>query len=232
MRSRVLIVDDDEVLSQVVDHYLRHEGFDVKCVGNRRDAFEAVRTFNPDIALLDVMLPGDNGLEICTAWSRERRFPVIMMTARDRKDDELKGFDAGADDYVMKPFDLDRLVARIHAVLRRTRPQTAKLRLGPVLIDFSALTAQHGDRAIDLTHREFELLRYLADRANTVVHRDELLREVWGYRDDPVTRSVDKAILRLRKKIERDPRRPAFIHTAHGDGYCLVMPAEPAVVTG
>ncbi len=223
MNKRVLIVEDDEVLAQVLHHNLVHAGLDVDCVGNAEDALHAAKRFRPDVVLLDLMLPGGNGLALCKIWSRERRFPVIMVTARDTKDDELQGFQAGADDYVTKPFDLERLVARIHAVIRRAGNSRDYLQLGNVTIDFDSLTAHPGAKPIELTHREFEILRYLADRPNTVVHRDELLREVWGYRDDPLTRSVDKAILRLRKKIEPDTHHPRFIHTAHGDGYCLTI---------
>jgi two-component system, OmpR family, response regulator VicR len=220
-KKRVLIVEDDEVLAQVVAHNLVHEHFDVRCVTNGTDALREAKAFVPDVALLDLTLPGSSGLELCRIWSRERRFPIIMMTARDRKDDELAGFGAGADDYITKPFDLERLLARVHAVLRRARPSAGFLTLGRITIDFAGLTAMDGDQPIELSHREFEILRYLAERPNTVVHRNELLRAVWGYHDEPITRSVDKAILRLRKKIERDPHHPAFIHTAHGDGYRL-----------
>jgi two-component system response regulator VicR len=221
MSTRVLIVEDDEVLAQVVMHNLLHEGFHVRWANTGTAALREAKAFAPDVALLDVMLPEKSGLDLCAVWSTERRFPVIIMSARDRKDDELRGFRAGADDYITKPFDLERLLARIHAVLRRSRPSLTRLKLGGVTIDFGTLTAMAGDQPLDLSHREFEILRYLAERPNTVVHRDELLREVWGYPDDPMTRSVDKAILRLRKKIEPDPRRPTFIHTAHGDGYRL-----------
>jgi DNA-binding response OmpR family regulator len=227
MSKRVMIVEDDEVLAQVVSHNLAHEGFEVRCVNNGEDALREAKTFGPDVVLLDVMLPERNGFDLCGIWSLERRFPIIMMTARDRKDDELTGFRAGADDYITKPFDLDRLLARIHAVLRRARPSIARLRLGDATIDFATLTASMRDEPLELSHREFEILRYLAERPNTVVYRDELLREVWRYHDDPITRSVDKAILRLRKKIEPDPHRPTFIHTVHGDGYRLTVTGEP-----
>ena len=226
MNKRVLIVEDDDVLAQVVSHNLVHEGFDVRHVDNGEDALREARTFGPDVVLLDVMLPGRSGLDLCGIWSRERRFPVIIMTARDRKDDELSGFRAGADDYITKPFDLERLLARIHAVLRRARPSIDRLKLGDVAIDFLTLTASIRDQPLELSHREFEILRYLAERPNTVVYRDELLREVWRYHDDPITRSVDKAILRLRKKIEPDAHRPTFIHTVHGDGYRLTVTGE------
>ena len=127
----------------------------------------------------------------------------------------------GADDYVTKPFDLEELRARIHAVLRRARPDVTRLVLGHVTIDFSRLAAWNGPREIEMTHREFELLQYLAERPNSIVRRDELLRAVWGYPDTVHTRAVDHAIARLRKKIEVLPQKPRFIHTVHGDGYYL-----------
>jgi DNA-binding response OmpR family regulator len=131
----------------------------------------------------------------------------------------------GADDYMTKPFDSQELVARIHAVLRRTRPALAHVQMGPVSIDFENSLAQNAGKSIGLTHRELAILRYLAERANSIVHRDELLQVIWGYADAPYThRAVDQAIARLRKKIESDPHQPQFIHTAHGDGYYLSLP--------
>ena len=127
-----------------------------------------------------------------------------------------------------KPFDLDELLARIHAVLRRTRPSVDQLDLGPTSVDFRGRVARRAGREMHLTHREFELLRYLAERHERVVHRDELLREVWGYPDVPTTRSVDHAIARLRKKIEPDPHHPQFIHTVQGSGYCLTPQGRAA----
>ncbi len=150
-----------------------------------------------------------------------------MLTARSQKADRIRGLKLGADDYVTKPFDLEELLARIHAVLRRSRPDVERLTLGQVTIDFRTLHAWAGQQDLELTHREFELLRYLAERQEVVVDRDELLREVWGYASAPHTRSVDQAIVRLRKKIEPDPQHPVFIHTVHGNGYCLTLSAKP-----
>ncbi len=132
----------------------------------------------------------------------------------------------GADDYVTKPFDLEELLARVHVVLRRTRSTIERLTMGNVTVDFRARTVKSGRHVIHLTNQEFELLRYLAARRERVVPRSELLREVWKYPDTPITRSVDHAIARLRKKIEPNPARPVFIHTVHGDGYCLTPDGE------
>jgi DNA-binding response OmpR family regulator len=152
--------------------------------------------------------------------------PIIFLTAKGQKADKIRGLRLGADDYVTKPFDLEELLARVHAVLRRARRRDDRLTLGTVTIDFAHLTASRGSEDLDLTHRDFEILRYLAERANTIVSRDELLRAVWGHGDSSTTRAVDHAIARLRKKIEETPHRPRFIHTVHGDGYRLTPYAD------
>ena len=150
-----------------------------------------------------------------------------MLTARTQRNEKLKGLTLGADDYITKPFDPAEFLARIRAVLRRVRPSVSRIRLGSVTIDFLKKHASSGRRTIPLTHREFELLSYLADRRDVIVHRNELLRAVWGYLDnDIVTRTVDFAIARLRRKIEEDPHHPQFLRTAHGDGYCLTGVSE------
>jgi DNA-binding response OmpR family regulator len=169
------------------------------------------------------MLPGESGFDLCGVIRQGGRTPVIMLTARDQKADKLRGLELGADDYVTKPFDFEELQARIRAVLRRARLMVVRIKLGKVLIDFSELRAMSGRREIHLTRREFDLLSYLAERHNSVVHRVELLREVWGFPDEPKTRAVDYAIRRLRRKIEADPHMPRYIHTVHGDGYCLTL---------
>ena len=149
--------------------------------------------------------------------------PIIIMSARSQKADKIRGLQLGADDYLAKPFDLEELLARIQAVLRRSRRVVDRLNLGAATIDLAAMKATAGGRDLHFTFREFEVLRYLAERQDRVVYRDELLREIWGYVDVPLltTRSVDHAIVRLRKKIEPDPRHPTYIRTVHGDGYCL-----------
>jgi two-component system, OmpR family, alkaline phosphatase synthesis response regulator PhoP len=149
------------------------------------------------------------------------RVPIIIITARTQKDDRVLGLELGADDYVTKPFALDELLARIHAVLRRAQPELADLVLGDIRIDFRRMTATRNGQALGLTDREVAVMRRLAERVGHVVTRDELLRIVWGYLDTPVTRTVDNMIARLRRKIEPDPRQPRYIRTAHGDGYRL-----------
>lgn len=234
MKKRILLVEDDAALARILRDNLNFDGFDTDWVADGHLAVDRMREFAPDLVLLDVMLPGRDGFELCSMLRQGGRTPIIMLTARGQKGDKLKGLNLGADDYVTKPFDLEELLARVHAVLRRTRPGLDRLVLGPVEVDFRARAAHRGAELIHLTAREFTLLEYLAERQERVVFRNELLREVWGYPDAPTTRSVDHAIARLRKKIEVDPHAPRFIHTVHGDGYCLTpddrgqAPSDPA----
>lgn len=222
MTRRILVVEDDDAFSHVLCHHLTSKGFDVHAVADGDKAFNAAITFAPDLVLLDLMLPDTSGLDLCAAWRNTRRFPIIMITSRDSKMDQLRGFQAGADDYVTKPFDLEMLVARINAVLRRARPRLDGVQLGAVILDFINMTARRGRQAIHLTHREFQILMYLVEHANTIVSREDLLRDVWGYQGEPQTRSVDMAMIRLRRKLEADPQHPAFLRAARG-GYLLVV---------
>jgi DNA-binding response OmpR family regulator len=221
MKKRILIVEDDAALSQVVSDILVFEGFEVDLVTDGDLAVTRAAQFMPDLVLLDLTLPGRSGFELCEILRRGGRAGVIILTARGQKADKVRGLGLGADDYVTKPFDVDELLARIRAVIRRTRSEVDQLALGTVFIDFVALHATNGSRPLHLTRKEFDLLHYLAERSDRVVYRDELLREIWGYPETPNTRSVDHAIARLRKKIEDDPRHPRFVLTVHGDGYQL-----------
>jgi DNA-binding response OmpR family regulator len=220
-----MVVEDDPVLTRVLHDNLVFEGFDVECVADGRHVAGVVREFAPDLVLLDVNLPGKSGFELVESWREGPRTPIIFLTAKGQKSDKLRGLKLGADDYVTKPFDLEELLARVHAVLRRARPSIRLLRLGPVSVDFERLKASRESQEIELTHREFEILKYLAERPGTIVPRSELLRVIWGYPDAANTRAVDHAIARLRKKLEDHPHKPQFIHTVHGDGYCLTFEA-------
>ncbi len=224
-----MIVEDDNMLAKVIGDNLRFAGYEVTAAADGHDAVARLRTFQPDLVLLDLMLPDRSGFDLCGVLRQGGRTPVVILSARAQKADKLRGLKLGADDYLTKPFDLDELLARIQAVLRRSRRGVDRLVLGAVTIDFNALRAVTGKREVHLTHREFGVLRYLAERHERVVYRDELLREIWGYLDvPPTTRSVDHAIARLRKKIEPDPHRPRFIRTVHGDGYVLNTTAHDA----
>ena len=221
--KRVLIVEDDKAIARLLVDNLKIEGFAVELCETGRDALKAVATFAPDLVLLDLMLPeGFDGLELCRSLSqRAAPIPVVILTARSEKEDRVRGLTMGADDYVIKPFALDELLARIRAVLRRVRQRPEMLTLGDTTIDFHHLRATRGQKEIVLTDREFEVLRHLTERAGSVVTRDELLHLVWGYWDVPTTRTVDNFIFRLRVKIEHDPHNPKYIHTVYGEGYRL-----------
>ena len=221
MRKKVLAGEDGPVLTRVLRDNLTFEGFEVESVADGSLAQAVARDFAPDLVLLDVNLPGQSGFDLCAAWRQRSQVPIILLTAMGQKSDKVRGLQLGADDYVTKPFELEELLARIHAVLRRARTFSSSLTLGDVVVDFAARTATRGSAELDLTHRDFEILQYLAGRPHTIVSRDELLRAVWGYPDTAATRAVDHAIARLRKKIEDKPHKPRYIHTVHGDGYYL-----------
>ena len=222
-KQRILIVEDDRALARVLSDNLSFSGFDVDWVDDGAEVLNKVRATSPDLVLLDVMLPGRDGFNLCGLIRQGGRTPVIMLTARDQKIDKLKGLELGADDYITKPFDFEELQARIRAVLRRARRSATRITIGDAVIDFVAFTATRGGLDLRLSRREFDLLGYLAEREGRIVQRDELLREIWGFPDEPATRAVDYAIRRLRRKLEADPHNPRHIHTVHGNGYSLTL---------
>jgi len=225
--NRILVVEDDRLLARVLCDNLSLDGFEVRRAADAQAAVSMVRDFVPDLIVLDVMLPDRSGFEVFDTLHQGGRTPVIFLSARGTTADKLQGLRLGADDYVTKPFELQELLARVRAVLRRARASASQFTFGDVFIDFRTQTARKGNEPFHLTRREFELLEYLAERAGRVVYRRELLRAVWGYPDNTAyTRAVDHAIARLRKKIEAEPDAPRFILTAHGDGYLL----NPGVV--
>ena len=233
MKSRILVVEDDLNLAAIIRENLVFEGFEVDAVTDGAMVVSRVKDFRPDLIVLDIMLPGTNGFEICTAVRRHAATPILMVSARSQKTDKVRGLNLGADDYITKPFEVDELLARINAILRRSRARTDLLVLGDVRVDFVSLSAWRGDEQIHLTHREFSLLKYLSERPGRVISRDDLLRDVWEYPDPGITRAVDHAVNRLRTKIEPDPQQPQFIHTAVGLGYVLTpegrhSPGQPA----
>ncbi len=224
MRRRILVVEDDTSLARVLCDNLVYEGFDVALAGDGHGALREHGVFHPDLVLLDLTLPGLDGLEVCRRLTREQsRTGIIILTARTQNDDKVQGLRLGADDYITKPFALDELLARIEAVLRRVHPAEEKLVLGSLHIDFNRYTAERNKQKVAFSQREIEVLRYMSARAGKVVSRDELLRNVWGYQNIPLTRSVDNLIARLRWKIEPDPDNPRYIHTVYGDGYRLTV---------
>jgi two-component system alkaline phosphatase synthesis response regulator PhoP len=225
VKTRVMIVEDDQSIGRMVQDGLEREGFQVALVTDGGLAVDAIRRFEPDLVLLDLMLPGLDGFEVCRAVDRAMLpAPIIVLSARTEVEDKVLALRLGADDYMTKPFMFEELLARVHALLRRagtTPGGPLSVDLGDVHIDFATLRATKGGRDLDLTHRELEILRYLHSHHGKVVSRDQLLRDVWGYSELPVTRTVDHFIARLRSKIEDDPKRPKYLHTVYGDGYKL-----------
>jgi len=223
---RILIVEDEPDMARGLQFNLEARGYDVVLACDGEQGYRSAITGHPDLVLLDVMLPKRDGLDVCRAIRKaEPKLPVVILTARGREDDVVLGLKLGADDYIKKPFSVAELVARIETVLRRTagaggRP--CRLEFDNVVIDFERHEAQRGDRPIDLTPKEFEMLRYFAARRGAVVSRDALLNAVWGYDTMPNTRTVDAHIVKLRQKIERQPSKPQHLVTVHGIGYKFV----------
>jgi DNA-binding response OmpR family regulator len=224
MKRRILVVEDDVSLARLLCDNLIYEGFDVALATDGHRAIKEHDGFNPDLVLLDVALPGMDGFEVCRRLNREQsRSAIIILTARTQKEDKVQGLRLGADDYITKPFALDELLARIEAVLRRVHPVDHALVLGKLRIDFNRYAAERDQQKVSFSQREMDVLRYMSARAGKVITRDELLRNVWGYQNIPLTRSVDNLVARLRWKIEPDPENPRYIHTVYGDGYRLTL---------
>ena len=222
--TRVLIVEDDPALMFLLRNNLAYEGYLVECASDAATALLRARHAPPDLVLLDLMLPDGDGLDLCRMLSRAYpRTSIIILTSKREPLDKIKGLDMGADDYVTKPCGIGELLARVRAVMRRTRPAVERLDLDTVTIDFVARTASRSGTPLSLTSREFELLHYLTERVGDVVTRQELLKMVWGYEESALTRTVDIFIARLRRKVEPDPKHPKHILTSHGDGYLLVL---------
>lgn len=224
-RARVLVVEDDDRIRAALRLALGDEGYAVDDVPDAETAVEHFRLNRPDIVLLDIMLPGTGGLDLCHHLRRSSDVPIIMVTARDDSHDVVAGLEAGADDYVTKPFVVKELAARIRALLRRTRLPLVE----PSMLEFGGLTVSveegivtRGGETIDLTRTEFLLLCELIDHPRRILSRDQLLNSVWGYDYYGDARIVDAHIARLRKKIEPDPSAPTFVTTVRGLGYKFV----------
>jgi DNA-binding response OmpR family regulator len=224
MSKRLLVVEDEPLINQAVSDRLRAEGYAVRQAFSGPEAVAAVESETPDVVILDVMLPGFDGIEVCRRIQARTPVPVLMLTARDDESDILVGLGVGADDYLTKPVRMRELVARIHALLRRVerarelaQVQTAvPLRLGILTVDPAARRVHLGGNEIHLTPTEFDLLASLAAAPGTVATRERLLEEVWGWADASGTRTVDSHVKALRAKVG-----PAWIRTVHGVGYAL-----------
>jgi DNA-binding response OmpR family regulator len=219
---RILIVDDKPEMVRGLQDNLRFEGYQTLTAGDGARALALAVSETPDLIVLDLMLPGQSGWEVCQALrQRGLDIPIIMLTARGEEADQVRGLELGADDYVTKPFSLRELLARIRAVLRRPGPRRAveSFAFGEARLEPRTRRAWKAGREVGLTRKEFELLRYLVENPSEVLTRERLLNAVWGYERFPTTRTVDTHVLRLRQKFETDPERPAHILTVHGQGY-------------
>jgi DNA-binding response OmpR family regulator len=224
--TTVLAIEDDPAILRGLSDNLRFEGYTVFTASDGETGYQLQRERKPDLIVLDLMLPRMSGYEFCRKLRGEGiQTPILMLTARSEEPDRVLGLDLGADDYVTKPFSVRELMARIRALLRRSQPRAEvpdDLRFGDVEIDFRSYEARRGGESIEMTRKEFAIVRFLASRAGEVVTRDELLNDVWGYETYPTSRTVDNHVAGLRAKLERDPSQPEHIKTVHGVGYKFV----------
>ena len=224
MSTRILVVDDEIVVTEVVERYLRQEGFEVSLAFNGNHALETARDWQPDLMVLDLMLPGTDGLEVCRNIRKESSMPIIMLTAKGDETDRIVGLELGADDYVVKPFSPRELVARIKTVLRRSRSGPAPamggvLRFDNCTIDPGSRSVVNAGGPVQLTGKEFDLLFFLASNPGQVFNRDQLMDQVWDFTYSGDTSTVTVHIRRLRKKLETNPVKPRYIKTVWGVGY-------------
>jgi two-component system OmpR family response regulator/two-component system alkaline phosphatase synthesis response regulator PhoP len=225
-RQRVLVADDDPLIQRLVRTHLDRAGFRVLSAGDGEEALDVAATEQPDLIVLDLMLPGLDGVTVCRAIRRESRnieVPILMLTARRDEVDKVLGLDSGADDYLTKPFGVRELVARVRALLRRRRPAAGDhapaVQAGDLLVEPARRQAKLGERDIELTAHEFDLLYVMAANRGIVFSREALVQRVWGEDTHITVRSVDTLVKRLRRKLENDPADPRFILTVWGSGY-------------
>ena len=233
MKKTVLIVEDEPHIVLGLQDALEFEGFRVVAAGRGKDGIALAKAENPDAVILDLMLPDTNGYAVCEELRRwNPSVPIVMLTARSQETDKIRGLDAGADDYVTKPFSVNELIARIRAVMRRTvRPTAAAdtIDIGDAQVHFSAHSISRGGEEHPLSSYELELLKLLVERSGQPVSRDQILQRVWGLDANPTNRTVDNFIVKLRRKIERVPDKPQHILTVYGFGYKLITtPGEPS----
>ncbi|WP_134683613.1 response regulator YycF [Brevibacillus migulae] len=229
--AKLLVVDDERPIADILKFTFEKEGHQVICAYDGEEAIELVKQEKPDLILLDVMLPGKDGMEVCRIVRQTIDVPIIMLTAKDSEVDKVLGLELGADDYVTKPYSARELIARVRAQLRRQKPRNEAqnehlLRVHELEIDLQSYTVLKQGEGLDLTHREFELLVYLTRHQGQVLTREHLLQAVWGFDYFGDARTVDVTVRRLREKIEDDPSDPKYIITRRGLGYALRNPGQ------
>ena len=233
MSERVLVVEDEATVAEVVGRYLERDGYKVRHVADGAQVMTAVQEFQPDLVVLDIMLPNRNGLDICRELRAAGNTPVIILTARGEETDKILGLGLGADDYVSKPFSPGELVARVKAVLRRTTASaspaaaTDVIRAGDLEIDLGTRRVRRGGMLLDLTAKEFDLLAHMAAHPGRVYTREHLLRDVWGYDFFGDDSTVTVHVRRLREKLEPDPSSPRYVTTVWGVGYRFEAQTAP-----
>jgi two-component system OmpR family response regulator len=226
--SKLLVVEDDSNLLETLKYNLRKEGYDVVTASDGEQAIEVARREKPNLLILDIMLPKINGFEVCRILRKEMTVPILMLTAKADETDKIVGLEIGADDYMTKPFSMRELLARVRAMLRRTKMaemppagEPSSLKIGTLEVDISRHRASLAGTVLELSPKEFDLLAFLAKNRGLVFSREQLLEKVWGYDYAGGTRTVDVHIRWLRQKIEVDPAQPKYLVTVRGTGYKL-----------
>jgi DNA-binding response OmpR family regulator len=226
MRRKILIVEDEPNMSRGLRDNLEFEGYEVDIAADGASGLNRILTHYYDLILLDVMMPEMSGFDVCKR-AREKGVdsPIIVLTAKSEEIDKVLGLELGADDYMTKPFSVRELLARIKAILRRrTNPvKEEPIRIGKLTVNFNTFSAEDPGGQVRMSHKEYSILKYLVERRNEIISRNELLEKVWGYEESPTTRTVDNFIVKLRHKIEDDPNSPKIILTVHGTGYKLIL---------
>lgn len=227
--TKILVVDDEQNMLSGLKDNLEFEGYEVETADNGEEGLKKILDNFYNLIILDVMMPKMNGFDVCkTARKNGIVTPIILLTAKGEEIDKVVGLEIGADDYVTKPFSLRELLARVKAILRRSDNLTMnetdrEIKIGKLDVNFNGFKAVSNKKDVEMTHKEFEILHHLWKKRNTTVSRDDLLSEIWGYDENPTTRTVDNFILKLRQKVETDPNHPKIIITVHGIGYKMII---------
>ncbi len=227
--AKILVIDDEQNMRSGLKDNLEFEGYEVDTANNGEEGLKKILDNVYNLIILDVMMPKMNGFDVCKAARKNGIVkPIILLTAKGEEIDKVVGLEIGADDYVTKPFSLRELLARVKAILRRgenlsMNESVREVKIGKLDVNFSGFKATSKQKDVSLSHKEFEILHFLWKRRNTTVSRDDLLSEIWGYDENPTTRTVDNFILKLRQKVETDPNHPKIIITVHGIGYKMII---------